>query len=264
MVEAKELADLPPHKQVLISTGSQGEPLAALSRMSQSNHHFVHLEPGDTVVLAELADPGQRERRLPRDQRPVPPRRQRRAQGQLAGARLRPRQRRRAALLLQHRQAAQRDAGARRDPPHAGQRRPRARHRCRERRAGRGRRRRRPRRRRRQDRRQGRRRLRLRRRHHDRRHLRGLDEGPPDPRRGGLPVRDRGRRLGDRQGRVRPGDPRPRLRRGRDHLRRDPAADHRRDRRRRGRRAPTTPTSSSRPSDASSAAGSTARTGGAR
>ena len=58
MVEAKELADLPAHKQVLISTGSQGEPLAALSRMSQNNHHFVHLEPGDTVVLASSLIPG--------------------------------------------------------------------------------------------------------------------------------------------------------------------------------------------------------------
>ena len=58
MVEAKELADLPPHKQVLVSTGSQGEPLAALSRMSQNNHHFVHLQPGDTVVLASSLIPG--------------------------------------------------------------------------------------------------------------------------------------------------------------------------------------------------------------
>ena len=58
MVEAKELADLPPGKQVLISTGSQGEPLAALSRMSQRNHHFVHLEEGDTVVLASSLIPG--------------------------------------------------------------------------------------------------------------------------------------------------------------------------------------------------------------
>ncbi|WP_439939304.1 ribonuclease J [Nocardia sp. N13] len=58
MVEAKELADLPQHKQVLISTGSQGEPLAALSRMSQNNHHFVHLEEGDTVVLASSLIPG--------------------------------------------------------------------------------------------------------------------------------------------------------------------------------------------------------------
>ncbi len=54
----------------------------------------------------ELAHPRQRERRLPRHQRPDAPGRQRRAQGQRQGARLRPRQRRRAALLLQHRQAA--------------------------------------------------------------------------------------------------------------------------------------------------------------
>ena len=62
----------------------------------------------------------------------------------------------------------------------------------------------------------------------------------------------------------RPGDPRPRLRRGRDDLRRDQAADHRRDRRGRRRRASPTPTSSSRPSAASSAAGSTAPTAAGR
>ncbi|WP_210651461.1 ribonuclease J [Nocardioides sp. SYSU D00065] len=58
MVEAKELADLPPEKQVLISTGSQGEPLSALSRIAQRNHHFVHIEEGDTVVLASSLIPG--------------------------------------------------------------------------------------------------------------------------------------------------------------------------------------------------------------
>ena len=70
-----------------------------------------------------LADPRQRERRLPGDQRPGALRRPRRAQGQRTGPRERPRQRGRAALLLQHRPAAQRDAGARRDPAHARQRR---------------------------------------------------------------------------------------------------------------------------------------------
>jgi ribonuclease J len=58
MVEAKELADLPPEKQVLISTGSQGEPLSALSRIAQRNHHFVHIEEGDTVILASSLIPG--------------------------------------------------------------------------------------------------------------------------------------------------------------------------------------------------------------
>jgi ribonuclease J len=58
MVEAKELAELPPEKQVLISTGSQGEPLSALSRIAQRNHNFVHIEEGDTVILASSLIPG--------------------------------------------------------------------------------------------------------------------------------------------------------------------------------------------------------------
>jgi ribonuclease J len=43
---------------VLISTGSQGEPLSALSRIAQRNHNFVHIEEGDTVVLASSLIPG--------------------------------------------------------------------------------------------------------------------------------------------------------------------------------------------------------------
>jgi ribonuclease J len=58
LVDAKELADLAPERQVLISTGSQGEPLSALSRIAQRNHNFVHIEEGDTVVLASSLIPG--------------------------------------------------------------------------------------------------------------------------------------------------------------------------------------------------------------
>ncbi len=58
LVDAKTLADLPPERQVLISTGSQGEPLSALSRIAQRNHNFVHIEEGDTVVLASSLIPG--------------------------------------------------------------------------------------------------------------------------------------------------------------------------------------------------------------
>jgi ribonuclease J len=58
MVDAKALADLPPERQVLISTGSQGEPLSALARIAQRNHQFVHIEEGDTVVLASSLIPG--------------------------------------------------------------------------------------------------------------------------------------------------------------------------------------------------------------
>ena len=43
---------------MLISTGSQGEPMSALSRIAQRDHHFVHIEEGDTVLLASSLIPG--------------------------------------------------------------------------------------------------------------------------------------------------------------------------------------------------------------
>jgi ribonuclease J len=48
----------PPHKMVLMSTGSQGEPMAALSRMANRSHQQVSLEPGDTVLMASSLIPG--------------------------------------------------------------------------------------------------------------------------------------------------------------------------------------------------------------
>jgi ribonuclease J len=48
----------PPNKMVLMSTGSQGEPMAALSRMANNSHQQVSLEPGDTVLLASSLIPG--------------------------------------------------------------------------------------------------------------------------------------------------------------------------------------------------------------
>ena len=58
LVDAKTLADLPPERQVLVSTGSQGEPMSALSRIAQNSHNFVRIEPGDTVLLASSLIPG--------------------------------------------------------------------------------------------------------------------------------------------------------------------------------------------------------------
>jgi ribonuclease J len=58
LVDAKALAGMPPDRVVLISTGSQGEPLSALSRIAQRNHSFVSLEEGDTVILASSLIPG--------------------------------------------------------------------------------------------------------------------------------------------------------------------------------------------------------------
>jgi ribonuclease J len=58
MVDAKALVDLPDERVVLISTGSQGEPLSALSRMANRDHHLIRIEKGDTVVLASSLIPG--------------------------------------------------------------------------------------------------------------------------------------------------------------------------------------------------------------
>ena len=58
LVDSRDIGDHAPERTVLISTGSQGEPLSALSRIAQRNHNFVHIEEGDTVVLASSLIPG--------------------------------------------------------------------------------------------------------------------------------------------------------------------------------------------------------------
>jgi ribonuclease J len=58
LVDVKEIGDLPPEQVVLISTGSQGEPMSALSRIANRDHSLVRIEPGDTVVLASSLIPG--------------------------------------------------------------------------------------------------------------------------------------------------------------------------------------------------------------
>jgi ribonuclease J len=57
IVDAREIDAYPPEQVVLISTGSQGEPLSALSRMAGGDHP-VRIEQGDTVVLASSLIPG--------------------------------------------------------------------------------------------------------------------------------------------------------------------------------------------------------------
>ncbi|MBN9610408.1 MAG: ribonuclease J [Actinobacteria bacterium] len=54
----EQVLDLPDHQVMLISTGSQGEPLSALSRMSRGDHRQVALSEGDTVILASSMIPG--------------------------------------------------------------------------------------------------------------------------------------------------------------------------------------------------------------
>ena len=57
LVDVKTLDDLPDHKIVLICTGSQGEPMAALSRMANRDHR-IEVGEGDTVLLASSLIPG--------------------------------------------------------------------------------------------------------------------------------------------------------------------------------------------------------------
>ncbi len=58
VVDLKQVGTLQPSKVVLMSTGSQGEPMAALSRMANNDHHVITLREGDTVVLASSLIPG--------------------------------------------------------------------------------------------------------------------------------------------------------------------------------------------------------------
>ena len=58
IVDLKDIGELPPSQRVYMATGSQGEPMAALSRMSVGSHRTVTIEPGDMVVLASSLIPG--------------------------------------------------------------------------------------------------------------------------------------------------------------------------------------------------------------
>ncbi|QIM21216.1 ribonuclease J [Phycicoccus sp. HDW14] len=57
LVDLKQLNDLPDDKVVLVCTGSQGEPMAALSRMANRDHR-IEVGEGDTVLLASSLIPG--------------------------------------------------------------------------------------------------------------------------------------------------------------------------------------------------------------
>jgi ribonuclease J len=58
VVPLDDAAGMPPERVVLVSTGSQGEPLSALARMANRDHQQVRIETGDTVILASSLVPG--------------------------------------------------------------------------------------------------------------------------------------------------------------------------------------------------------------
>ncbi|MEU8389763.1 ribonuclease J [Micromonospora sp. NPDC048842] len=58
VISIDEATTLPPDEIVLMSTGSQGEPMSALGRMASGDHRHITIAPGDTVVLASSLVPG--------------------------------------------------------------------------------------------------------------------------------------------------------------------------------------------------------------
>jgi ribonuclease J len=58
LIDLRDIEDHRPEEVVIISTGSQGEPLSALSRMANRDHPVITLRAGDTVVLASSLIPG--------------------------------------------------------------------------------------------------------------------------------------------------------------------------------------------------------------
>ena len=58
LIEPQQINELPPEKVSILCTGSQGEPMAALSRLSTSNFRGVEILPEDTVILAAGPIPG--------------------------------------------------------------------------------------------------------------------------------------------------------------------------------------------------------------
>ena len=58
IVDVDEINKLPAEKVVILSTGSQGEPMSALTRMARSAHRKMDILPGDTVIIAATPIPG--------------------------------------------------------------------------------------------------------------------------------------------------------------------------------------------------------------
>ena len=58
LVQPQDLRKLPRNEVAVMLTGSQGEPMAALSRVAVNNHKWVTVEPGDDVVISARVIPG--------------------------------------------------------------------------------------------------------------------------------------------------------------------------------------------------------------
>jgi ribonuclease J len=57
-LQPKELDDIPAGEQLILCTGSQGEPLSALTRIAYNDHQAIRVERGDTVIISARPVPG--------------------------------------------------------------------------------------------------------------------------------------------------------------------------------------------------------------
>jgi ribonuclease J len=58
LVKPAQLDEIPPHQQLILCTGSQGEPLSALTRIAYNDHPAIKVERGDTVIMSSRPVPG--------------------------------------------------------------------------------------------------------------------------------------------------------------------------------------------------------------
>jgi ribonuclease J len=58
IIDVEQMEDYPPERLAVITTGSQGEPMAALTRMAMAEHRRIEIVPGDTVIISASPIPG--------------------------------------------------------------------------------------------------------------------------------------------------------------------------------------------------------------
>ena len=58
LIEMEEISKYPPEQIVIVTTGSQGEPMSALTKMATADHRWVGIETGDTVIISATPIPG--------------------------------------------------------------------------------------------------------------------------------------------------------------------------------------------------------------
>ncbi len=58
LINERDISEIPPYRLVIITTGSQGEPMSALSRIVRNEHKRIKVEDGDTVIISAKTIPG--------------------------------------------------------------------------------------------------------------------------------------------------------------------------------------------------------------